>query len=223
MLKKILSLFLLASGLFAADVSAGPTDIFSVQNSISQFNGQISDLSPQALQLGLKAYKKIREEGLDRQQILTIVDYTKPSTDRRLWVLDLKNHKVLFNVYVAHGQNSGGNYASSFSDHSGSLKSSLGVFLTENSYQGKHGYSLRVKGLENGVNEKAESRDIVVHSANYVTEHYVQEHGRLGRSWGCFAVNPRISNSLIQTIKGGTVIFAYYPDASWMSKSEFLA
>jgi hypothetical protein len=221
--KKITSLLFLASGLFTMAVSASPTSDLSAQNEMNQFSGHIPGLNPKALQLGLEAYAKARAEGLDKQQILTIVDYTKPSTARRLWVLDLKNHTVLFNDYVAHGQNSGSNYANSFSDSPGSLESSLGVFLTETPYEGKHGYSLRIKGLEKGFNDRAESRDIVFHRADYVSTQFAQEHGRLGRSWGCFAVRPAIANSLIHTIKDGTLVLAYYPDPSWLAKSQFLA
>ncbi|MES2998239.1 MAG: murein L,D-transpeptidase catalytic domain family protein [Pseudomonadota bacterium] len=222
-LKKITSLLLLASGLFTMAVSASPMSELSMQNETSQFRSQASGLNPKALQLGLKAYTKARDEGLDKQQILTIVDYTKPSTARRLWVLDLKNHTVLFNDYVAHGQNSGGNYARAFSDRPGSLESSIGVFLTESTYDGKHGYSLRIKGLEKGFNDRAESRDIVFHRADYATAQFAQSHGRLGRSWGCFAVSPTIATSLIHTIKSGTLVVAYYPDPSWLSKSQFLS
>ena len=204
-------------------VSASPTNDLNVQNEINQFRGKATGLNPKALQLGLEAYSKARQEGLDKQQILTIVDYTKPSTARRLWVLDLNTHTVLFNDYVAHGQNSGGNYANTFSDRPESLESSLGVFLTASTYEGKHGYSLRIKGLEKGFNDRAESRDIVFHRADYATAQFAQAHGRLGRSWGCFAVSPAIADSLIHTIKNGTLVFAYYPDPSWLSKSQFLS
>lgn len=204
-------------------VSASPVNDLNVQNEVNQFRSQVPGLNPKALQLGLEAYTKATHEGLDKQQILTIVDYTKPSTSRRLWVLDLKNHRVLFNDYVAHGQNSGGNYASAFSDRPGSLASSLGVFLTQSTYSGKHGYSLRVKGLEKGFNDRAESRDIVFHSADYATAQFAQSHGRLGRSWGCFAVSPKIAGPLIHTIKNGTLVFAYYPDPTWLSKSQFVS
>lgn len=223
-LKKITSLLLLASGLFSIIVNASPvTQGSNVQAELQQLSNQAPGLSSKALQLGLEAYNKARQEGLDNQQILTIIDYTKPSTARRLWVLDLKNNSVLFNEYVAHGQNSGGNYANSFSDRPGSLESSLGVFLTESTYQGKHGYSLKLKGLERGFNDRAEARDIVVHRADYATAQFAQEHGRLGRSWGCFAVSPAVADSLIHSIKNGTLVFAYYPDPSWLSKSQFLS
>ncbi|KAF5272356.1 hypothetical protein FQR65_LT17441 [Abscondita terminalis] len=194
------------SGLFAMTVNASPvSQDANVQAELQQLSGRASGLNPKVLQLGLEAYNKARQEGLDNQHILTIIDYTKPSTARRLWVLDLNNNSVLFNEYVAHGQNSGGNYATSFSDRPGSLESSLGVFLTESTYQGKHGYSLKLKGLEKGFNDRAEARDIVVHRADYATAQFAQQHGRLGRSWGCFAVSPAVADSLIHSIKNGTL------------------
>ena len=222
-LKKITSLLLLASGLFTMAVSASPTNDLNVQNEISQFRGKTPGLNPKALQIGLEAYSKARQKGLDNQQILTIVDYTKPSTDRRLWVLNVKDHTVLFHDYVAHGKNSGDNYAKAFSDNPGSLESSLGVFVTESTYSGKHGYSVRVKGLEPGFNDKAESRAVVFHRADYASAQFAQAHGRLGRSWGCFAVDPKIADPLFRTIKNGTLVVAYYPDPSWLSKSQFLS
>lgn len=223
-LKKITSLLLLASGLFVMTVHASPLNKdVNLQTELQQFSGQAPGLNPKVLKLGLEAYNKARKEGLDKQQILTIVDYTKPSTEKRLWVFDLNNRSVLFNEYVAHGKNSGGNYATSFSDRSGSLESSLGVFLTESVYQGKHGTSLKLKGLEKGFNDKAEVRDIVIHRANYATAQFAHKHGRLGRSWGCFAVSPAVADSLIHSIKNGTLVFAYYPDPSWLSKSQFLS
>ncbi len=221
-LKKITSLLLLASGLFVMTVNASPiSQRVNVQAEMKQLSERAPSLNPKALELGLEAYNKAREEGLDNQHILTIIDYTKPSTAKRLWVFGLNNNSVLFNTYVAHGKNSGGSYATSFSDRPGSLESSLGVFLTESTYQGKHGYSLKLKGLEKGFNDRAEARDIVVHRADYATAQFAQQHGRLGRSWGCFAVSPAIADSLIHSIKNGTLIFAYYPDPSWLSKSQF--
>ena len=204
-------------------VSASPTNDLNVQNEMNQFRNKTPGLNPKALQTSLEAYSKAEKEGLDHQHILTIVDFTKPSTARRLWVLDLNNHTVLFNDYVAHGKNSGDNYARRFSDSPSSLESSLGVYLTGSTYSGEHGYSLKVKGLDKGFNDRAESRAIVFHKAYYATGQFAQEHGRLGRSWGCFAVSPAIADSLFHTIKNGSLVVAYYPDSAWLSKSQFLS
>jgi hypothetical protein len=180
-------------------------------------------LNPQVLSLALNAYNKLHQAGYDGQQMLTIVDYSKPSTEPRLWVIDLKNLQVPFHELVAHGKNSGENQPISFSDKPNRLASSIGVYLTEETYIGKHGYSLRLNGLEPGFNDNARSREIVVHAANYVSEAFARVHGQLGRSWGCFALNPAISSEIINKIKEGTVLFAYYPDPQWLKRSTYLS
>lgn len=185
-------------------------------------NAQASNFSPDAIKVGLTAYQKARQQGLDNKQLLTIIDYSKSSRDRRLLVFDVKNQKVLFNTWVAHGKNSGGEKATSFSNSSRSLKSSLGVFVTSDIYSGKHGTSLRVQGLERGINDNAYSRDIVFHSASYVSEDVAKSRGMLGRSWGCMAVDPNTIQPLINTIKGQTLVVAYYPDENWLKNSSFL-
>jgi len=190
-----------------------------VKNILSQTDG----LDPKVLNLALNAYQKLHQEGYDYQQMLTIVDYTKPSTEPRLWVLDLKTLQVKFHELVAHAKNSGGNFPTEFSDNPRSLQSSIGVFLTSNTYYGEHGYSLKLNGLEQGFNDKARARSIVMHPAEYVSETFARIHGRLGRSWGCFAVNPAVSQEIISNIKDGTVLFAYYPDARWLSHSRYIS
>lgn len=212
-----------ASLLFCSSAFAfGLFDSFSQSSLNSTILSEAQGLNPHVLELALKAYEKVRESGHDQQQVLTIVDYTKPSTEPRMWVINLKEAKVLFQLLVAHGKNSGGNYADSFSNQPKSLKSSVGVFLTENTYVGHDGYSLRLDGLEPGFNSNAYERDIIVHPANYVSQTFADEHHRLGRSWGCFAVNPKVSPQLINNIKGGTVIFAYYPEKQWLEHSQYI-
>jgi hypothetical protein len=185
-------------------------------------NSQATNLSPAVLKLSLKAYRTARQQGLDNKQLLTIVDYTKPSTERRLWVVDMKTNKVLFNTWVAHGKNSGAVNSNSFSNDPRSLKSSLGVFVTSDSYDGHNGYSLRVKGLERGINDNAYSRTVVFHGADYANPDVAKHMGRLGRSWGCFAVGRQVIKPLVDTIKHDTVIVAYYPDKHWLQSSAFL-
>ncbi len=158
---------------------------------------------------------------LEGAPVLTVIDYRLPSTEPRLWVLDADG-QVLFAERVAHGQGSGVEVASAFSDQDGSHQSSLGLFVTGETYSGKHGYSLRLDGLEPGWNGRARERAIVVHGADYATEDFVREHGRLGRSWGCPAVRPEISRPLIDSIAGGTPLFAYYDDDAWLSGSPLL-
>ncbi len=183
---------------------------------------QADNLDPLVLKSGLTAYVNAQKKGLDEKKLLTIVDYSKPSNERRLWVVDLKNNKVLFNTWVAHGKNSGGRNSTSFSNEPTSLKSSFGVFLTSDTYEGHNGYSLRMQGLEPGVNDKAYSRDIVFHGAHYVSADIAKQRGMLGRSWGCMATDTHIIKPLINTIKNNTLVVAYYPDQHWLKNSAFL-
>lgn len=183
---------------------------------------QAPDLNPHVLDLGLKAFFNTREKGFGQKNLLTIIDYSKPSSDKRLWVIDLSNNEVLFDTYVAHGKQSGDNYANHFSNQPRSLSSSLGVYLTGDTYQGKHGNSLRLYGLETGFNNNAYRRTIVMHSAWYVSQSFLDSHGRLGRSWGCPAVSEEEAPAIIKTIKQGSVLLAYYPDKDWLSRSQFV-
>lgn len=180
-------------------------------------------VNPRVWQLAVKAYNTALQKGYIKQKILTIIDYSLPSSSKRLWVIDLAHHKILMNTLVAHGKYTGGLYAKHFSDEPGSRASSLGLFLTENTYSGSHGYSLRLRGLEPGFNDKAKSRAIVIHPAWYATQDFAKSHGRLGLSWGCPAVSPQIATPLINQIKNGTAVFAYYPDKKWLSTSRFLS
>ncbi|EKD53820.1 MAG: hypothetical protein ACD_60C00149G0019 [uncultured bacterium] len=187
-----------------------------------KINAKASNLDPAVLKVGLTAYENAREKGLDNKQLLTIIDYSKPSGKRRLWVVDMKTDKVLFNTWVAHGKNSGEANATSFSNDPSSLKSSIGVFLTSDIYDGKHGRSLRIQGLERGVNDNAYRRDIVFHGAPYAGKDVAKERGMLGRSWGCMAVGQDTIQPLISTIKDKTLVVAYYPDKNWLKHSSFL-
>ena len=225
--------------------SAGPfsflTEMFNQNNSLdntsrpnaytsdwiaresSTINRQASNIDQKVLKLSLQAYSKARQRGLDNKQMLTIIDYSKPSTERRLWVVDLHSGKVLFNTWVSHGRNSGNLMATSFSNQSGSLKSSIGVFLTDQPYMGGNGYSLRLSGLERGINDNAYNRSIVVHGAWYVHPDVIKKYGQIGRSWGCPAVSPSEAAPLINTIKNKTLVVVYYPDRNWLNHSTFLA
>ena len=183
---------------------------------------QAGNLNETVLRRSLIAYVNAHQQGYDKQEVLTIVDYSKPSTEKRLWVINLKNNTVLFNTWVAHGKNSGDLNSTAFSNNARSLKSSLGVFVTEDTYDGHNGYSLRVRGLEHGFNDNAMSREVVFHGADYANPTIAKGLGRLGRSWGCFAVGRDVSASLINTIKHKTVVVAYYPDAHWLHESVYL-
>lgn len=168
-------------------------------------------INPKALEMGMKAYKYAQEHGKVNKPYLTIVDLSMPSKERRLWVIDVKNNQVLANELVANAKNSGVYKATRFSNAPSSKESSLGVYETGSTYFGKHGQSLRVIGLENGINNNAYRRAIVVHPAAYVSSSFARANGRVGNSWGCFALSERVAPKVISLIKGGSVIFAYAP------------
>lgn len=195
----------------------------SVENLTHYFTAQNKLLRPTVLKLALTAFFNARQQGIEARPILTVIDYQLPSTDKRMWVLDLYNKRVLFNTLVAHGQASGGLRATDFSDIINSRQSSLGLYLTTDyTYYGNFGYSLKIKGLENGFNDKAEERQIVVHGASNVNPNYAAIHGQIGRTWGCPAVDEKLAQPIIDTIKDGSLMFAYYPDANWLHKSRFI-
>ena len=177
---------------------------------------------PEVLDLALHAYRCGRTLGYIDRPLLTIIDYSLPSSDHRLWVIDVASNSVLFNELVAHGENSGDALAVAFSNLNGSRQSSLGLFRADDTYMGAHGLSLRLTGLEPGVNDLARERHIVIHGAQYVSDDVVATYGRLGRSWGCPAVPAPVAANVIDSIRGGSAVFAYYPDAEWLQSSRFL-
>lgn len=180
-------------------------------------------VSPDALRLALSAVScGIASGDLEAPPTLTLIDYSRPSTDRRLWVFDLTTGALLFNELVAHGRNTGENFATHFSDTLNSRQSSLGMFVTDETYVGSNGYSLRLNGLEPGFNGRARERAIVMHGAPYVDPGLAATQGRIGRSWGCPALREAVARKVIDTIRGGGVVFAYYPDPAWLESSRFL-
>ena len=153
---------------------------------------------------------------------LTVIDYSLPSTEPRLWVFDLATGDLLFKELVAHGKNTGENLATQFSNQMDSRQTSIGLFVTDDTYVGSNGYSLRLDGLDAGFNDRARDRAIVMHGAPYVNEEIAARQGRIGRSWGCPALRTAIASKVIDTIRGGSVIFSYYPDQEWLQNSRFL-
>ncbi len=170
---------------------------------------------------GVAACAIVRQVEVDPRQV-TLIDYSLPSTAPRLWVIDLQTDAVVYQSRVAHGRNSGEDVAISFSNRSGSLQTSLGVFRTAETYQGEHGLSLRLDGLEPGFNDAARARSIVIHGADYVSDRFVAEHGRAGRSWGCPALPQGVVTEIVPAIAGGQLLVAWYPDATWLGASLFL-
>jgi hypothetical protein len=164
----------------------------------------------------------VQSGSVPKPATLTVIDYSKPSTAKRLWVYDADTHELLFEELVAHGQGTGDNFAEIFSNEAETHRSSVGLYVTRETYTGKNGYSLRLDGLDPGFNDNARARAIVIHGAPYVSAAFARTHGRLGRSWGCPAVSDAVARSLIDRIKGGSLVFAYYPDADWLKSSRFV-
>jgi len=181
----------------------------------------LKGLSQQAFDYAKEGLNKLMEEGkLINDSIISIIDFSQPSTNKRLFVLDLKNYKILFNTLVAHGRNSGRELATSFSNQNTSYKSSPGFYITKEIYSGKHGNSLKIEGMEKGINDNAYERGIVIHGAEYVSENFADAQGYIGRSEGCPAVPVQVTNRIINTIKNGTCLFIYHP--SYIEQSVLL-
>jgi hypothetical protein len=183
----------------------------------------IGGVDPKVFALALKAAGTAVQRGeASDTETLTVIDYSRPSTVRRMWVYDLRSRALLFEELVSHGRGSGVAMATSFSNQPESNQSSLGLYRAAETYIGKHGYSLRIDGLERGVNDRARERAIVMHAADYVNEKAARAQGYLGRSLGCPALRPEVSKKVIDAVKGGGLIFAYYPDPKWLRTSKYL-
>lgn len=209
----------LGSGDSAIDLfEAGTQDMYDA----FQFNNW-NRLRYDVFYKAYKGYIVMKSEGmLSNSRYLSVLDFELSANQRRLWVLDLEKHKIVVHELVAHGRNSGEEYASSFSNSHETFKSSLGFYVTGMDYMGKNDFSLRLHGVEEGFNDNAFDRGIVMHGADYVCNRYIRNHKRLGRSQGCPAVPTKINKWLIKTIEGGSCLFIYYPDKNYLKKSEIL-
>ena len=164
--------------------------------------------------LALNGFYLLKEKGLVQKNILTVVDFSLSSNTKRLWVIDLEKNIVLFQTLVAHGRNTGDEFASQFSNQAESFKSSIGFYATGEIYDGKHGLSLKLDGLEKGLNDKARERDVVIHGADYVSESFIKQNKRLGRSQGCPAIPIEMNAKIINVIKDKSCLFIYHPSAA---------
>jgi hypothetical protein len=181
------------------------------------------DLSFEVFKYGVTGYLSLLREGkLNNKGLLTIIDFTKSSNSKRFYTIDLKKLAVKFHTYVSHGKNTGEVMAKSFSNTVHSNQSSLGFYVTAETYVGSKGYSLKLDGMEKGYNDKIRERAVVMHNADYVSEHWIKKYGRLGRSQGCPALPIEIGKKVIDTIKNHTVIFAYYSDSAYLNSSPYL-
>ncbi len=198
-----------------------PTASISVYTSA---NLSETGLTKEIFDMAIKGLNKLDSSGkLLNTNIVTIADYSQSSNKKRFYVIDLKNKKLLFNTYVAHGKNTGDEFASSFSNVSGSLKSSLGFYITEHSIIGSHtGFALMIDGVEKGFNDNAIKREIIIHAADYATESFIKKNGRLGRSFGCPVLPPDMNKQIIETIEGGSCLFIYNPNDNYICNSTLL-
>lgn len=199
----ILSILFLSTSLTTPTVASANEGNY--QNLIS------AGVNPEALRVALKGYYWAESHGEVQKHIMTLVDFTKPSIEKRLWVIDMTNGQILYNGLVAHGKGSGDLYARNFSNRPGSEESSLGAMVTGQTYQGKHGTEVKIYGLERGVNNNVANRAVIFHSATYATPSFAHANGYLGRSWGCFAIDPHAAGYVFNKIKGGSFVFAYAP------------
>lgn len=206
------------NAVFAASTATAGATPRSIIQKIEKDNPQ---LSVAALLAGVRAYDQLRLQGKDKQQQLTIVNFSRPSNQKRLWVINMKNGNTEYFTYVAHGQNSGLNAAKHFSNRPNSHESSIGVYLTGKTYYGRDGHSMRLHGLDKGFNSNAFTRDIVMHPAWYVSKTFAEKYGRIGRTYGCFGISKAIAQKIISKIKDGTVMVAYYPSEKWLSSSKY--
>ncbi len=194
------------------------SDVFTLANLTE------SGLTRDIFEMALKGLNKLDTAGkLQNRDIISIADYSQSSNKKRFYVIELKNQKLLFNTYVAHGRNTGDEFASSFSNVVGSYKSSLGFYVTENSIIGSHtGFSLMIDGVEKGFNDNAVKREIIIHAADYATESFIKKNGRLGRSFGCPVLPPDVNKQIIETIEGGSCLFIYNPNEDYICNSSLL-
>lgn len=190
---------------------------------LSRLTAAAPGIDPAALSLALQARRCAVVRGVAMPSArLAVIDYSRPSTQPRLWVFDIGQSRLLYSEYVAHGRDSGENLAHAFSNRDGSHQSSLGMFTTAETYLGDNGYSLRMDGLEPGINDNARARSIVMHGATYVDPLQALRQGRLGRSFGCPALRPTAARGVIDSLKQGQMLFAYYPDRAWLVSSRLL-
>jgi hypothetical protein len=231
MLPILVSLIVLSSGLASARekgdtgrAAAPPVPSAATAALLADWDmTSVGTIDSHVLGLALRASRcAIRQGSAAHASTLTVIDYSRPSTDKRLWVFDLRSRELLYEELVAHGQGSGANMATLFSNEADTHRTSLGLFVTGDTYVGKNGYSLRLDGLDRGFNDRARDRAIVMHGAPYVSEAFARQQGRLGRSWGCPAVGEDVARDLIDRVKGGGLVFAYYPDSDWLGASRYL-
>ncbi|MEO6174154.1 MAG: murein L,D-transpeptidase catalytic domain family protein [Flavobacterium circumlabens] len=197
------------------------TKIESVYSTLKTNNFSLPEL--RTFSEALKGFYLLKEKGVVQKDILTLIDFSLSSNTKRLWVIDLSTNTILFHSLVAHGRNTGEEFASAFSNSNSSFKSSLGFYATGEIYRGKHGASLRLDGLERGVNDNARERGVVVHGADYVSESFINNNKRLGRSQGCPALPVELTNKIIEVIKNKSCLYIYHPSRSFAMEEKLIS
>lgn len=210
-----LTLFFGCSGMYQFKTAMGDEAI----NVLYREADLETKLNPDVFRMAMKGYSRIRPKN---DSLISIIDFSMPSIEKRFYVIDLAGKKLLYHTYTSHGVNNGENEALVFSNLENSRQSSLGFYLTAETYEGKHGRSLKLDGLEYGFNNNARRRYIVIHSADYVTEDFIRENGRLGRSWGCPALPPDLTQDIIDKIKEGSLLFIYGNDPEYLKYSRLI-
>jgi hypothetical protein len=195
--------------------------VVSLYNNLNANNFKLPQL--ESFTKALEGFYQLKQKGLVQNDILTLIDFSLSANSKRMWVIDMTTNTVLYNTLVAHGRNSGEEFATQFSNKSESYQSSLGFYLTGETYQGKHGLSLRLDGLERGINDKARDRAVVIHGADYVSEQFIKQNKRLGRSQGCPALPVELNQEIIKTIKDKSCLFIYHPSRSYKVASKLIS
>lgn len=191
--------------------------IYSRMNLIGQ------GLDPKAFEYAWRGYHNMLKKGMiHKRSVLSICDFSQSSRSKRMYVIDVLHRKLLYRTYVAHGQNSGDEYATSFSNAPDSYKSSLGFYVTQRTYIGRNGLSLRLNGVDSGYNDNAFKRQIVLHGSGYVSDKYMEDYGTLGTSLGCPALPTAVSGKIIRLVRGGSCLFIYHPTQQYLDNSEII-
>ncbi len=211
------SVFLFVLIVFANPAFAGTSDAKSIYDQIDN-----QSMSFEAFDLAFRGWNELKDSIDLIDNVISVVDFSQPSNNKRFYLIDLDTRQVIYQDYVAHGRNTGNLMAEKFSNTPHSNQSSLGFYKTAETYNGKHGLSLKLDGLEKGINDKARQRAIVIHAAKYAEESFIRKYGRLGRSFGCPALPARNYEEIIELIKGGTLLFIYFPQSGYLENSSVL-
>lgn len=221
-LQRIVLLFAILSQTFSFIKSEEENNNFvkSVYSNLVKTNQALP--KEDVFEKAMKGFFRLRREGEIKKNIITVIDFRLSSNKKRMWVIDLDHQKTVFHSLVAHGRNTGNEFAKNFGNIPQSYKSSLGFYITGDTYQGKHGLSLYLDGMEKGINDNAKDRAIVMHGANYVSKDFIRKYGRLGRSYGCPSIPMKSHKEIITTIQGKSCLFIYFPEPKYISTSTLI-